>query len=120
MRKIACIAMLSFLTVSCQNEQRQSTEQAETVVSLKSDAMENFENALKTIAKGQNRFIDSNKALNEEGVEILLPAATQLLIDNNISQTELKRMEKRKILKKGFSVYHENLAQYRNKIKSNQ
>lgn len=82
--------------------------------------MKNFENALKTIAKGQNRFIDSNKALNQEGVEVLLPAASQLLIDNNILETELKRMEKRKILKKGFSVYHENLAQYRNKIKSNQ
>ncbi|PJJ67676.1 hypothetical protein [Chryseobacterium geocarposphaerae] len=120
MKKIAFIALvIGTLMVSCQNEQRQAVETPETVETLKADAVNNFESALKAISKGGERYVGENKLLNEEGIKILLPAATQLALDKGISEVELQRLSKRDIIEKGLRIYQENIAIYRTKVKSN-
>src|SRR5215813_13608512 len=116
MKKVVFIALVSgTLIMSCQNEQRQATETPETVENFKTDAANNFESALKAISKGGERYVDRNKLLNEEGIKILLPAATQLVLEKGMSEAELKSLSKRDIIEKGLRVYQEKIAIYRTK-----
>lgn len=120
MKKIAFIALVSgTLMMSCQNEQRQAIETPETVETFKTDVVTNFESALKAISKGGERYVDRNKLLNEEGIKILLPAATQLVLEKGMAETELQKLNKRDVIEKGLRVYQENIAIYRTKVKSN-
>lgn len=120
MKRIAFIALVGcMLMTSCQNEQRQVVETPETVETLKTDVVTNFESALKAISKGGERYIDRNKLLNEEGIKILLPAATQLVLEKGMAETELQKLNKRDVIEKGLRIYQENIRIYRTKVKSN-
>lgn len=119
MRKCVFIAIVCFFTIACQNDQGQTAESFQTVESVKSEGMRKFDGSLKEIAKSKGKFVDKNKQLSVEGIDLLYPAAKTIAMEAGMDENEIRTKGKKEILKFAFSMYHKNLAQYRNEIKSN-
>lgn len=118
MKKIFFLTILSLFITSCQGEQEIKTETVQTVETLKTDGMRSFDTALKIISKGQGRYADENKQLNQMGIDILLPASKKLLSERKTSQTDIQSQEEKQVIKAAFTAYQENLSKYRDIINS--
>lgn len=119
MKKIACIILVSLMTIACQKDGNLNTEPVLTVESLKSTEMRDFDNSLKEIGKSRGQYVNEEKQLNAEGINILLPASKRILLKSGITEQELEMKEDKEIVKLAFSTYQKTIAEYRTTITSN-
>lgn len=104
--------------VSCLNE----STAVNTVESLKSQEMLNFDTALKSISAPENRGValGNSEESNAKRIELLLPSAKALLLANGFSERRISKEtnnDKAKMINLASQIYFKNYAQYENRLK---
>jgi hypothetical protein len=91
---ISAVALIVTSTIiSCNNERIA----VNTVESMKTKEMANFDNAMKSLGKPENRPTDEERRnansteLSDRRKELLIPASKALILSTGISEVELQR-----------------------------
>jgi hypothetical protein len=91
---ISAVALIVTSTIiSCNNERMA----VNTVESMKTKEMANFDNAMKSLGKPENRPTDEERRnansteLSDRRKELLIPASKALILSTGISEVELQR-----------------------------
>lgn len=97
-----------------------------TVETMKSQEMRNFDGALKSLMKPENRASakqSSNSAeLSEQGKDLLLPASKALILSSGMSEQQMiseTNGDKGAIINLATKIYFQNYAKYQKSLKNN-
>ncbi|WP_131724417.1 hypothetical protein [Chryseobacterium indologenes] len=92
MKKLLLSAAAVICLVSCNNE----SSSANTVQSMKTPQMENFDKAFKSLGDPQNRPTEEEKKRNTSELSdrrkaLLVPASKELILSTGVTEAELMR-----------------------------
>ncbi|MGC5746955.1 hypothetical protein [Chryseobacterium sp. NFX27] len=125
MKKIFLSALLAVLTLaSCSNE----SSAINTVESMKTPQMENFDKAFKSLGEPQNRPTEEEKKRNTSELSdrrkaLLVPASKDLILSTGVTEAELTRKtggDMSQIIVWATQVYIQKSDEIRRKLKSDQ
>ncbi|MDR2236567.1 MAG: hypothetical protein LBE92_10610 [Chryseobacterium sp.] len=123
MKKHFLMAAFAVLTLtSCNNE----SPSVNTVESMKSPAMENFDKAFKSLGDPQNRPTEEEKKRNTSELSdrrkaLLVPASKELIISSGVTESELMRKtggDMSQIIVWATQIYMKKSDEIRKNIKS--
>ncbi|MDF0720583.1 hypothetical protein P0M11_11300 [Kaistella sp. PBT33-4] len=108
--------------LSCNTERAVVT----TAESLKSQQMIDFDNALRSLMKAENRSNSEEKArlgtqLNDRSLNILYAASKQLLESHGVNSQTLEfnnREDKEKVISKASEIYFQNYSKIQTQVKN--
>lgn len=117
---LGCFMLLCIITMSCAGEETLVKPSAE---SMKTTEMKNFENAIKSLGKPENRptkeEIATNGAeLSERRQLLLLDAAKSFLISEGISEERLNRISTKEIITQAFDTRAKKMYDISSKLKN--
>jgi hypothetical protein len=120
---ISAVALIVTSTIiSCNNERIA----VNTVESMKTKEMANFDNAMKSLGKPENRPTDEERRnansteLSDRRKELLIPASKALILSTGISEVELQRKtngDKSAIIVWAIQINMEKIAKIRKDLK---
>jgi hypothetical protein len=125
MKKIFLSALLAVLTLaSCNNE----SSAVNTVESMKTPQMENFDKAFKSLGEPQNRPTEEEKKRNTSELSdrrkaLLVPASKDLILSTGVTEAELMRKtggDMSQIIVWATQIYIQKSDEIRRKLKSDQ
>ncbi|MDP9960160.1 hypothetical protein [Chryseobacterium lathyri] len=123
MKKIFLSALLAVLTlVSCSNE----NIAANTVESMKTQQMENFDKAFKSLGDPQNRPTEEERKRNTSELSdrrkaLLVPASKELILSAGVTEAELTRKtggDMSQIIVWATQIYMQKSDEIRKNLKS--
>ncbi|MDQ0067598.1 hypothetical protein [Chryseobacterium lathyri] len=123
MKKIFLSALLAVLTlVSCSNE----NTAANTVESMKTPQMENFDKAFKSLGDPQNRPTEEERKRNTSELSdrrkaLLVPASKELILSAGVTEAELMRKtggDMSQIIVWATQIYMQKSDEIRKNLKS--
>jgi len=124
MKKLLLSAAFAVLPLaSCSNE----SSAANTVESMKTPQMENFDKAFKSLGEPQNRPTEEEKKRNTSELSdrrkaLLVPASKELILSTGITEAELMRKtggDMSQIIVWATQIYMTKSDKIRNNIKTN-
>ncbi len=123
MKKILLSAMVAVITfTSCHNE----NTAVNTVETMKTPQMENFDKAFKSLGDPQNRPTEEERKRNTSELSdrrkaLLVPASKELILSTGITETELTRKtggDMSQIIVWATQIYMQKSDEIRKNIKS--
>jgi len=125
MKKILLSAMVAVITLtSCNNE----NTAVNTVESMKTPQMENFDKAFKSLGDPQNRPTEEERKRNTSELSdrrkaLLVPASKELIFSTGVTESELTRKtggDMSQIIVWATQIYMQKSDEIRKNIKSDQ
>lgn len=123
MKKLFFVLIMSGAMVACQNDEKVSSLQEESIMhqemvqkvnNFKTKEMTDFDAALKKIGKdGPQKYIHQNGQLNQEGMNLLAPLAKKIIISSGKSEADFRSLSDADIINNAFKVYQQNMSKYR-------
>ena len=122
MKKLLLSAAAVICLVSCNNE----NASANTVQSMKTPQMENFDKAFKSLGDPQNRPTEEEKKRNTSELSdrrkaLLVPASKELILSTGVTEAELMRKtggDMSQIIVWATQIYMKKSDEIRKNIKS--
>ncbi|MDR6923424.1 MULTISPECIES: hypothetical protein [Chryseobacterium] len=122
MKKLLLSAAAVICLVSCNNE----NASANTVQSMKTPQMENFDKAFKSLGDPQNRPTEEEKKRNTSELSdrrkaLLVPASKELILSTGVTENELMRKtggDMSQIIVWATQIYMKKSDEIRKNIKS--
>ncbi|MCY0979235.1 hypothetical protein PGH12_01660 [Chryseobacterium wangxinyae] len=126
MKKLIFIFIMSGAMVACQNDEKVSSQQEESMMhqemvqkvnNSKTKEMTDFDAALKKIGKdGPEKYIDPNGQLNQAGFNLLAPLAKKIIISSGKTEADLRSLSDGDLINDAFRVYQQNMSKYRSSL----
>ncbi|UWX60740.1 hypothetical protein N0B40_00385 [Chryseobacterium oranimense] len=125
MKKILLSAMVAVITLtSCNNE----NTAVNTVETMKTPQMENFDKAFKSLGDPQNRPTEEERKRNTSELSdrrkaLLVPASKELILSTGVTEAELTRKtggDMSQIIVWATQIYMQKSDEIRKNIKSDQ